>query len=348
MSHSKLRHEKTCLNCGHEVGDRFCTHCGQENLQIQDSAFHLILHYIQDLFHYDGKVWATLKKLLLEPGLVASEYMEGKRMRNLEPVRFYVFASTVFFLFLFFSTDNLQQKNDPELNYNKRIYQLNQEKKFRAGTEDTILINRLIDPLQLKLDSLEINDADSSDNTLQLDLTQPIPPDTGDIGWLGKILERRAEERRVEMEKKHEGDAVSAATDFINEVFHKLPVLLFLSMPFFALFLKILYFQSSRRGYVEHFIFSVYYYAFVFMITTLFLVISYLIDKLEFSWVETVSSIATTLFIIYLFLYLWFALQRFYRDRWYYRLPRYFILLTLVSFTMIVLLLLFIVGTFLF
>src|SRR6188508_1592278 len=102
MSHNKLRQEKNCLNCGHIVEERFCSHCGQENLEIQDSAFHLIIHYIQDLFHYDGKFWHTLKTLMLKPGQVAVEYMEGKRTRNLKPVQFYVFASTVFFLLLFY------------------------------------------------------------------------------------------------------------------------------------------------------------------------------------------------------------------------------------------------------
>src|SRR5688500_10817736 len=132
MSHHKIRQEKNCLNCGQTVEDRYCTHCGQENVEIQHSALHLIFHYVQDLFHYDGKVWHTLKNLLLKPGLVASEYMEGKRMRNLEPVRFYVFASTVFFLLLFFivNSDKWNSSIEPELNYPRRIYNLNQEKKF--------------------------------------------------------------------------------------------------------------------------------------------------------------------------------------------------------------------------
>src|SRR5687767_15181855 len=139
MSHDKLRHEKNCLNCGQIVEERFCTHCGQENLQIQDSAFHLILHYIQDLFHYNGKIWHTLKNLIVKPGLVPVEYMEGKRMRNLDPVRFYVFSSTVFFLILFFIV-NVREWHEPppsELNYTKRLYNLNQEKKFLKGAPDT-------------------------------------------------------------------------------------------------------------------------------------------------------------------------------------------------------------------
>jgi hypothetical protein len=342
MSHNKLRHEKNCLNCGHTVEERFCTNCGQENLQIQDSAFHLILHYIQDLFHYDGKVWHTLKNLLVKPGLVPGEYMNGKRMRNLEPVRFYVFASTIFFLILFFvvSTDDWNKSTPPELNYTKRIYNLNQEKKFLKGHSDTLYIDLLTQHLKGIQDSIARLDPDSSGNRVELDLSTPIPSDTIGDGWISKMIEKRAEHRRKEMEEKHSGDAVSAATDFFSEVFHKLPLLLFLSMPFFALFLKVLYIGSARRRYVDHFIFSIYHYSFMFMITSLFLIIFYGVDNLKYGWTYWFSAFSPWVFILYLCIYLWSSMGRFYGDRWYYRLPKYFTLMFLLFATIVVLFLL--------
>jgi len=338
MSHDKLRHEKNCLNCGQIVEERFCTHCGQENLQIQDSAFHLILHYIQDLFHYNGKIWHTLKNLIVKPGLVPVEYMEGKRMRNLDPVRFYVFSSTVFFLILFFIV-NVREWHEPppsELNYTKRLYNLNQEKKFLKGAPDTAYVNLLIAPLIAKQDSAGTLDSTSSGSSFQLDLGTP-PTDTTDSGWLSKLIGKRAEQRRQELEEKHSGDAGSAATDFFDEVFHKLPLLLFLSMPFFALFLKLLYLRSFRKRYVDHFIFSVYHYAFLFMITSLFMIVNYGMNKVHHPWVEAILNYGTGLFFLYLAVYLWLSMKRFYLDRWYYRLPRYLILMFLLMGTMLLL-----------
>lgn len=342
MSHNKLRHEKNCLNCGQTVEERYCSNCGQENLQIQDSALHLILHYIQDLFHYDGKVWHTLKNLIIKPGLVAGEYMEGKRMRNLEPVRFYVFASTVFFLILFFvvNTDEWNKNTPPEFNFTKRIYNLNQEKKFLNGHSDTLYINLLTQHLREKQDSIEKLDPDSNHNSVELDLSTPIFSDTAQGGWLGKMIEKRAEHRRKEMEEKHSGDVVSAATDFFNEVFHKLPLLLFLSMPFFALYLKVLYIGSTRKRYVEHFIFSIYHYSFFFMITSLFLIISFGIEKLEYDWMSWFGSYSPWVFILYLGIYLWNSMGRFYGDRWYFRLAKYLTLMLLLFTTMLLLFLL--------
>ena len=348
MSHNKLRQENNCLNCGNVVEDRFCTNCGQENLQIQDSAFHLVLHYLQDLFHYDGKIWKTLKNLILKPGLVAKEYMEGKRIRHLDPIRFYVFSSTVFFLLLFFVVNEEKWNHpvDPEHNYDKRIYNLNQEKKFLKGEPDTVYINLLKANLIHERDSIEKVDTTSRQG-LNLDLTEPPPPDTQHLNWLDKIIYERAEARRVKMESKHEGDARSAANEFVSEAFHKLPLLFFLSMPFFALFLKLLYFNSPRKRYVEHFIFSVYHYAFLFMITGLFVIARFIITKVDSVPPAWLNSIMYTSFILYLMAYLWFSLARFYNDRWYFRLLKYLLLGSLVFITMLLLFLLIMFFTFL-
>ena len=150
MRHKKLRDNKDCLNCGQEVEARFCSHCGQENLELHDSVFRLILHYIQDMFSYDNRLWHTLKNLVLKPGRVAREYMDGKRRQNLEPIRFYVFASSVFFLLLFFAVGpaSLDIAGDPDKNYAKRIFHLKQEKEYRKGTADTSLVNQLTQSLQ--------------------------------------------------------------------------------------------------------------------------------------------------------------------------------------------------------
>lgn len=150
MSHKKLRSDKNCLNCGHEVEERFCSQCGQENLELNDSTIHLIIHYVQDLFHYDGKLWNTMKSLVTRPGLVAKEYLEGKRQRYLEPIRLYVFASTVFFLTFFFyiGDETITNSVTPATNYTKRLYNLKQEKTFQLGTADTVHANALISSIQ--------------------------------------------------------------------------------------------------------------------------------------------------------------------------------------------------------
>ena len=104
MSHLKQRTENNCLNCGTEVAGRFCQNCGQENVEVKESFLHLIRHFLEDITHFDGKLWKTLKQLLFKPGKLTQHYMDGKRASYIHPIRMYLFISAVFFFFIFTPT----------------------------------------------------------------------------------------------------------------------------------------------------------------------------------------------------------------------------------------------------
>ncbi|MEP6794466.1 MAG: DUF3667 domain-containing protein [Saprospiraceae bacterium] len=347
MGPKKLREEKNCLNCGHTVEERFCTHCGQENLEIHDSAFHLIIHYIQDMFHYDGKFWHTLKMLILKPGQVPKEYMDGKRSLNLEPLRFYVFASTVFFLILFYlvNADNLSVRTEPKFNYNKRLYNLEQERKFLEGSPDTVYALLLKKGVKLKLDSISRVEGDTSNDDLSVKSSIPVETDTAKIGWLEEWLDNRADKRKEELSKKHEGDEASILSDVSREAFHKLPQLLFLSMPFFAFFLKLLYIRK-RRNYVEHLIFSIYLFAYLFVILSINMLIIYI--KTENEIITKIIYYTSVGLALYMSLYLLLAMNRFYGGRWIFLFMRYLLLIFMFNVLFIFLFLLTMVITYLF
>src|ERR1700744_5341891 len=101
MKHSHLRHDKTCLNCGAHVPDRFCSHCGQENTEPIESFGHLLNHFFADVTHYDSQLLSTLKYLVFKPGFLTKEYNAGRRLKYLNPIRMYIFISAVFFLLMF-------------------------------------------------------------------------------------------------------------------------------------------------------------------------------------------------------------------------------------------------------
>ena len=101
MSHLKERKEKNCLNCQSEVVGRYCHKCGQENLEPKETVWHLIQHFFNDVTHFDGKFFETVRYLLRKPGFLSLEYMRGRRMSYLNPIRMYVFTSAIFFILLF-------------------------------------------------------------------------------------------------------------------------------------------------------------------------------------------------------------------------------------------------------
>ncbi|WP_431211247.1 DUF3667 domain-containing protein [Puia sp. P3] len=81
--------------------ERYCSHCGQENTEPKESIGHLIGHFIEDVTHFDSKLFTTLKDLVLRPGFLTREYVAGRRVQYLNPIRMYIFISAVFFLVLF-------------------------------------------------------------------------------------------------------------------------------------------------------------------------------------------------------------------------------------------------------
>lgn len=80
---------------------RYCHECGQENLEPKETVWHLVQHFFNDITHFDGKFFSTVKLLLRKPGFLSAEYIAGRRMSYLNPIRMYVFTSAFFFIILF-------------------------------------------------------------------------------------------------------------------------------------------------------------------------------------------------------------------------------------------------------
>ncbi|MCZ8197015.1 MAG: DUF3667 domain-containing protein [Flavobacterium sp.] len=126
MSRSKIRIDKTCLNCNHVVAERFCPNCGQENTDSRKSFHELFFHFFEDLTHYENSFWKTIRNLLFKPSALTKEYLSGKRMSYLAPIRLYIFISFLtFFLIAVLPGKNIKdsilQKEKKEASTNKNI-----------------------------------------------------------------------------------------------------------------------------------------------------------------------------------------------------------------------------------
>lgn len=338
MSHQSLREEKNCLNCGENVEERFCTHCGQENIQLKDSFIHLVIHYFQDLVHYDGKLWQTMKSLVISPGKVQKEFLAGRRKAYLDPIRFYVFSSTVFFLLFFVLVGKVKffDNTPPKYNTAKRLHGLRQELEFAKGSTDTTYVALLIKSVQHLEDSLDRLENDTLRPQTTLDLFDTSDTLVQNDSWLNNLFERRRYERARELGLSEGGDIYKGMSDFINDLFHRLPQIFFLSLPFLALFLKLLYIRS-RRTYVEHFIFSIYGYSFVFVLLILVLLLWWVAGKIDAPFFYSVRNIITWLSVCYLFAHFFLSMRRFYNDSTMKLIIKYFILSWLMFFLFILL-----------
>lgn len=85
-----------CANCGTPLIGSHCHACGQAAHvhRTMGAIGHDILHGV---FHFEGKIWATLPMLALKPGALTRRYIAGERAKFVSPIALFLFS--VFLMF---------------------------------------------------------------------------------------------------------------------------------------------------------------------------------------------------------------------------------------------------------
>ena len=86
-----------CANCGGELAGAFCAQCGQAARELRRPLRSLLIGAAEDLFGFDTRLGRTLWPLLLKPGSVTKEYLSGRRVAFVPPLRTYLLAALLFF-----------------------------------------------------------------------------------------------------------------------------------------------------------------------------------------------------------------------------------------------------------
>jgi len=86
-----------CINCGHQVTENFCSHCGQP-AEVKRIDSHYILHSIQHVLHLERGIFYTIKELLLRPGKNVRVFLSTNRNRLVKPVIFIIITSLLYSL----------------------------------------------------------------------------------------------------------------------------------------------------------------------------------------------------------------------------------------------------------
>lgn len=118
-----------CLNCLTvvEPGQKFCTNCGQ-NTDTHRLNFRHIWHDIMHAFtHADKGILFLIKQLAINPGVVAREYVDGKRNKYFNPFSFLILvvgiASVILINsgFVSFNTNSKMPPNPVSVFFNKHV-----------------------------------------------------------------------------------------------------------------------------------------------------------------------------------------------------------------------------------
>ncbi|MGH8798694.1 MAG: DUF3667 domain-containing protein, partial [Casimicrobiaceae bacterium] len=83
--------------CGAAAGGAYCPHCGQETRLRLPTLREFLREAAGRYVAFDGRFWRTVAALLLHPGFLTREYLDGRRRRYIRPARMYLFATLIFF-----------------------------------------------------------------------------------------------------------------------------------------------------------------------------------------------------------------------------------------------------------
>ncbi len=328
MSHIPERKEKDCLNCGTIVQGRYCHHCGQENVVPKETFWHMVTHFFYDITHFDSSFFSTVKVLLFKPGFLSRQYMNGKRAAYLHPIRMYVFTSALFFLLFFsvFSTGATFETNFDKPLTPKEIKAMivKKEKQLAQDSGNTNLLQQLallrdssqtvtLEKLSVITDDFTISDF--SDNAKKYksaeayDSAQALLPPAKRDGWLKKRISRK----EIEVNRKYSKNPELALKKLGDVILHRLPYLLFVSLPLFALLLKLVYIRRKQFYYADHGVFTIHLYVFSFLLLLLVFSLSRLEDMVHSGFINFIIFL---LFLGLLF-YLYKGMRNFYgQGRW--------------------------------
>lgn len=355
MGHHKLREDKTCLNCGNEVQGRFCSNCGQENVESRHSFHYLFTHFLEDLLHYDGSFWKTIKSLLLKPGKLTVEYLKGKRASYVAPVKLYIFIAFVaFFVPAVVSFFHDKDKEIYEINteqtkqeLNKVITQLDSIQKVHSKND---VVNEELSKVLTELENNEQNNPEAVEiireindsgvnygpdfrnlkTVAQLDSIQKIQPENKKLNWaeyrfIKKVIELKKDATNKEFKDKF--------LEMLSKNFSKV---LFIYMPIFA-FLLWLFHGKKKWYYFDHGIFTLHYFSFLLVLSTIFFLWEFFTSFIGIRSIsDTLNFLALWVVMFYPFFYFFRAHSKVYgENKWISRLKSlalFFINMVCMSF----------------
>ena len=356
MSHLQERTEKNCLNCNAQVHGRFCHICGQENYVPKESVWHLVTHFFEDLTHFDGKFFTSLKLLITRPGFLSTEYLRGKRNSYLNPIRMYIFTSALFFL-IFFSFIVPKPDKEEKATYSSTTFISKLTKiKIKLETElennkDSAEVAELKNIIKLKeaqineikKDSLAglkyfienekksftIFTTDKFKSLKQYDSVQKTLPKNKQDGY----LKRRLIIKSLSVDEKYADNRRTLKEKILDSFFHKFPQILFISLPLFALLLKFLYIRRKEIFYVNHVIYTIHLYVFTFI----GLLINFSLQAIEEKYNSAAINLLNGLAFIGILFYQYKAMRNFYNQKRFKTIIKY-LLINFLSLIVIILL----------
>jgi hypothetical protein len=207
--------------------------------------------------HYvalEGKLWKSLGLLLFRPGRLTLEYIKGRRVRYVQPLRLYLTFSLIFFAVMKYTSHDGTQAH-PKTGPAHAVSTAAGARHGGRDEDDTgrkTAVLREDHPGEIRAGSKEIRS-----------WLRGISPHLGDKA--DEFADMSPDQREQLMK---------------TALYGYVPYAIFFIMPLFAFYLKVLYLGSGRR-FGEHLLFALHVNGFAFLAMTLMILIPSILGMVE-------------------------------------------------------------------
>ena len=316
-----------CENCDAELQGHWCAKCGQPAIEYRRSFRHVLVDLMNEFLNWDSKFFTTIALLILKPWRLTNEFLAGKRVRYVNPLRLYLLASILFFFAVNYATKGV--KFEPgKLSADDRA-DLKAELKDKdlppAAREKLAALLRESSPSPASEPSTNTPSPVPSGSP-NASPSSPAPENDTHKKQYGKIGERPFAvfdadaktstpfERWIEARAKEKmGEHGTKMGLFISTLLSNLPYMMLCCIPLFAFVLKVLY---IRRGifYIDHLIYALHIHTFAYTGIMLIVLATIGLNRVApgpiAGWIIALLWIA---FVVQIFL----SIRRVYRQGWF-------------------------------
>ena len=317
-----------CENCGAELQGHWCAQCGQAAVEYRRSFRYVVADLLNEFLNWDSKFFTTIALLILKPWRLTNEFLAGKRVRYVNPLRLYLLASILFFFAvnkgakgINFDASKLGPKDRADL-----AAELKKEDLPPAAREKLAALLRDSSPSPAPSPATNAPSPTPAPTASSDVASQPAESANERKKEYGKIGERpfvafddakstTPFEHWIEARAKEKmGEHGTKMGFFISALFSNLPYMMLCCIPLFAGVLKVLYVRR-RIFYIDHLIYALHIHSFFY--TAIMLIVLATIGLNRFAPGAVAGSLIVFLWIVFV-TQIFLSIRYVYRQGWFF------------------------------
>ena len=274
-----------CENCGAELQGHWCAQCGQPAIEYRRSFRYVVADLLNEFLNWDSKFFTTIALLIIKPWRLTNEFLAGKRVRYVNPLRLYLLASILFFFAVNFGTKGIhidptkfpeEKRAEVAAAIEGKRGEIEAElKKENLTPEQRRKAQKMLDYLTKPMVSATTTPApEQTSSPTSAPGTSPTAESGqqtyGPVGDRPFVVFDDAKsttpfEHWIEGRAKEKmGEHGTKMGLFISTLLSNLPYMMLCCIPLFAFVLKVLYIRR-RLFYIDHLIYALHIHTFFYV-----------------------------------------------------------------------------------